>query len=79
MYEADLSVSVVQYRSEFDRTSYDTKAIKVMYEADLSVSVVQYHSRQEILKVMYEADLSVSVVQYHSELDRTSYDTKGNV
>jgi hypothetical protein len=32
-----------------------------------------------ILKVMYEADLSVSVVQYHSELDRTSYDTKGNV
>jgi hypothetical protein len=28
---------------------------------------------------VYEADLSVSVVQYHSELDRTNYDTKGNV
>jgi hypothetical protein len=25
MYEADLSVSVVQYHSELDRTSYDTK------------------------------------------------------
>jgi hypothetical protein len=50
-----------------------------LVEQDLLTLLEHMSSPPVFSGIMYEADLSVSVVQYHSELDRTSYDTKGNV